>query len=225
MFIGIFIPVSKHARIIITFACPRKCAGCANSYKSLIDQAVKIPIDKLDYFKDYEDVSLTGGEPMLDPNTTIKIARLVHRAAPSAKIYLYTARHKSKNDLERVLSHVDGAQFTLHKEANEEDVADFHAFQAIASRWTDKSFRLYLDPSLKDKVHLIPSVWARITSAWYSEAELLSGKERSRGKPHEEDLFVLVGKSEPKDKESPESSSDSMVTEQVFNGTCRICHF
>jgi organic radical activating enzyme len=190
----------KQARLIITFACPRTCAGCANSYKSLIDQAKRIPIDKLDYFKNFDAVMLTGGEPMLSPDRTIKIAKLIHKAAPSAKIYLYTALHKNDSDLESVLPYVDGVQFSLHKEANEQDIADFQAFQTVASRWKDKSFRLYIDPSLKDKIHFIPSVWKRTTSTWYSEDELLSWRSQSHGLPQDEELFVLTSKSE---SESP----------------------
>ena len=206
----------KQARLITTFACPRKCSGCANSYKSLIDQAIKIPVDKLDYFKDYDGVMLTGGEPMLDPQRTIKIAKLIHKAAPSANIYLYTAWHKNSSDLERVLPYVDGVQFSLHKEADEGDIADFQAFQAVASQWTGKSFRLYIDPSLKDKIHFIPSVWKRTTSTWYSEDELLAWRSQNHGLPENEELFILTGRSEPEDK-NEEPSPSSMAEQTTDN--------
>ena len=128
----------KQARVIITFACPRKCAGCANSYQSLLKGAKPLPITKLDRLKDCSGIMLTGGEPMLRPGRTVKIAKLIHKAAPSAKIYLYTALHKNDSDMESVLPYVDGVQFAIHKEADEQDIAEFQAFQALASRHKNK---------------------------------------------------------------------------------------
>jgi len=193
----------KQARIIITFACPRKCAGCANSYQSLLKQAVQLPINGLDRLKDYDGIMLTGGEPMLQPDRTIKIAELFHKEVPSAKIYLYTALHKSNDDMENVLQHVDGVQFSVHKEANDQDIADFQSFQALASRWKNKSFRLYIDKSQKERAHIIPSVWARVTSSWYSEDELLAW--RSSGLPKDEELFILT-KGDDKDDQLSENT-------------------
>lgn len=164
---------------------------------------------------------------MLDPNRTVKIAKLLHKAAPSAKLYLYTAWHKNNSDLERILPYVDGVQFSLHKEADEGDLADFQSFQSVASQWKDKSFRLYIDKSLKDKIHFIPSVWKRTTSSWYSEDELLAWRGQNHGLPENEELFILTARSDNKDDEKESESSLSSIAEH-YNGKnqrriCRIC--
>ena len=161
---------------------------------------------------------------MLDPDRVIKIAKLLHKVAPSAKLYLYTAWHKNASDLESVLPYVDGVQFSLHKEADEGDIADFQSFQAVASQWQNKSFRLYIDKSLKDKIHFIPSVWKRTTSTWYSEDELLAWRSQNNGLPENEELFVLTGRSEDKKEEPSPSSIAEHYNGKNQDRICYICH-
>lgn len=55
--------MKKTARVIITSKCDRKCPGCCNSkldYTSL----AKV-IGGITALKDYEEVVITGGEPMI----------------------------------------------------------------------------------------------------------------------------------------------------------------
>ena len=57
--------MKKTARVIITSKCDRKCPGCCNSkldYTSL----AKV-IGGITALKDYEEVVITGGEPMINP--------------------------------------------------------------------------------------------------------------------------------------------------------------
>ena len=68
--------MKKTARVIITSKCDRKCPGCCNSkldYTSL----AKV-IGGITALKDYEEVVITGGEPMINPAqlyTVIKMLR------------------------------------------------------------------------------------------------------------------------------------------------------
>jgi len=151
------------------------------------------PLYDLRSLKDYDVLMLTGGEPMLYPDRIIKIARILRKVAPHAQIFLYTALHKNDHDLERVLSHVDGVQFSLHKEANEKDIEQFQAFQNVANKWKgSKSFRLYVDKAMPnaEKVKIIPSVWKRFEiKPWSTEAELKA--QQPGGLPAGEELFIL----------------------------------
>jgi len=183
----------KQARVVVTFKCPRSCPGCCNTYSSIMASAKTI--HNFDGLKDYDVIMLTGGEPMLFPDRTIKMADIIHKKAPNAKIFLYTALHKSDGDLSRVLQHVDGVQFSLHAEANDKDIEEFHKFQEVAKKHVgSKSFRLYIDSAmpkeLQQKVRVNRSVWKRFeVKPWSSEEELLA--KQPKGLPSGEDLFVL----------------------------------
>jgi pyruvate-formate lyase-activating enzyme len=151
------------------------------------------PLYDLRSLKDYDILMLTGGEPMLYPDRIIKIARILRKVAPKAEIFLYTALHKDDHDLERVLPHVDGVQFSLHKEADDKDIEQFQSFQNVAKKWhSSKSFRLYVDRAMPhaERVKVIPSVWKRFEiKPWASEDELKA--QQPGGLPSGEELFIL----------------------------------
>ena len=139
----------------------------------------------------YENLVISGGEPMLFPDRVINLAKVLHKAAPQAKIFLYTAFNRNNKDIERVLPHIDGINYTVHTDS-EQDAAQFQGFQALASRWKDKAFRLYVEKPIADKLVIIPGVWERIkTAPWMTEPEMI----KAGGCP--EDLFILAKEPRP----------------------------
>lgn len=70
--------MKKTARVIITSKCDRKCLGCCNSkldYTSL----AKV-IGGITALKDYEEVVITGGEPMINPAQLYTVIKKIGRA-------------------------------------------------------------------------------------------------------------------------------------------------
>lgn len=81
--------MKKTARVIITSKCDRKCPGCCNSkldYTSL----AKV-IGGITALKDYEEVVITGGEPMINPAQLYTVIKMLRKQNKRQKIYLYTA--------------------------------------------------------------------------------------------------------------------------------------
>ena len=182
----------KQARLLITYKCPRTCPGCCNTYSKIMAGAK--PLYDINQLKDYDVIMLTGGEPMLFPDRVIKIANILSKVAPKAKIFMYSAWHDSDSDLSRVLSHIDGVHFTLHSQSDDKDIEAFHKFQNVASHYTGKSFRLYVDKALplelQKKIKIKRSVWTRVEiKPWASEDELLA--TQPAGIPAGEEMFVL----------------------------------
>lgn len=77
--------MKKTARVIITSKCDRKCPGCCNSkldYTSL----AKV-IGGITALKDYEEVVITGGEPMINPAQLYTVIKMLRKQNKRQKIY------------------------------------------------------------------------------------------------------------------------------------------
>ena len=98
----------KIARVIVTFDCPRRGINCCNTYQSIISKAKHVAsVAKL---YDYDQIIITGGEPMLYPGYVVDFARHLKRLGKTA--YLYTALYHPK--IKEILPIIDGVQYTLH---------------------------------------------------------------------------------------------------------------
>lgn len=84
--------MNKKLRLLVTAKCHNKCPMCCNNQFDF----EKIPVvDRLDY----DEISITGGEPMLTIESCDKVLQLVHSfmrsrkaiGMPIPKFYLYTA--------------------------------------------------------------------------------------------------------------------------------------
>ena len=109
----------KVARLIITLDCNRKCHYCCNTPEML---ASATHISDLSALKDYDEICITGGEPMLYPEKVISISNTLKRYNNN-KIYLYTA-FTNGSELPRVIRRgtIDGINFTLHESGS---IVDF----------------------------------------------------------------------------------------------------
>lgn len=106
------------ARLILTYDCPRSCSYCANQNEELISHSRGI--SDLSDLDDYEEVILTGGEPMLDPFTTAAVATELRNRRPHRKIYVHAAMWDDGSKY--VLREVDGVTYSLHEPPVGEDL-------------------------------------------------------------------------------------------------------
>lgn len=155
----------KSARVITTFECNRNCPYCSNNYKSLISQGKEE--DNLDFVKDYDEIILTGGEPMLYPERLLDLIKNIKVVNPNVKIYLYTA--KWEPFIQTILHYIDGLTYTLHKNIKQFEAFDFNTLQRhinyMHSDNENKSFRLFIHEDVKEEFNLIPATWDRIKIA------------------------------------------------------------
>lgn len=100
-------------RLVLTHRCDRACPGCCNKQ---INWA-KVPTFKGDYAL-YDEVLITGGEPLLVPDLLVKTIREIRKGNPRAKIILYTAKLDMPFVLADVMLLCDGATITLHEPAD-----------------------------------------------------------------------------------------------------------
>ena len=87
----------KKLRLLLFKQCNRNCEGCCNKDWNL--ESPPIEID----FSSYDEVCLTGGEPMLNWSLIFKITTHI-RSQGNAKVYVYTAKLDKIADVIAVLS-------------------------------------------------------------------------------------------------------------------------
>lgn len=99
--------MNKKLRLLVTNKCCKDCPMCCNKNFN-IDS-----IPGLDSLLQYDEVSITGGEPMLvDNNVLIELIKLLHTMGK--KVYLYTAVATVDTIDLGIYSFLDGITLTLH---------------------------------------------------------------------------------------------------------------
>ena len=140
-----------------------------------------IEIDSLDSLREYKEVLITGGEPMLYPNAVLKMAGIL---SEHSDVYLYTAKYDDK--LIAITEHLKGVTFTLHKGATLGDMLGFWCAQEAfrAFHGDGKTFRLALDHEITYKMLIYPYVWSMIKiKDWKARCVV----------PENEDLYIWEG--------------------------------
>lgn len=97
----------KILRLLLFQDCKRKCPDCSNQYFDIAN----LPF--CDDFSGYDQIILTGGEPMLRPFFVITVAQKI-RKQTDAPIYMYTADTSDPMKMHYVLKYIDGITVTLH---------------------------------------------------------------------------------------------------------------
>ena len=119
-------------RLLITDKCNRSCPGCCNKGYDL----AALPVCK-DFGYRWDEVCLTGGEPMLDPHGVIHAVCLF---PAQTRIFLYTAKVDDLPATLEVMDVLDGLTLTLH---TQDDVAPFLALnEALGLEYRHLSLRL-----------------------------------------------------------------------------------
>jgi len=185
--------IEDKARVLITEECNRRCSGCCNTYSQIMRHAQYIG-SLMDLPQELDEIMITGGEPMLYPEKTQRIAGELRDRYPSSRLYLYSSLYH--DNLENIIPTLDGFHYTIHEGAKERDLTLLDRLQGLLQRhkedWSDKSFRLYVDDRVDLPVRIVPNVWSQVRiSKWLTEQELL--KQQPDGLPAKEKLYIYTG--------------------------------
>jgi hypothetical protein len=182
--------MSRIARIIITVQCDRYCAMCCNRYPSIIRNAKRI--SSLNNIRDYDEVIISGGEPLLCFDKTYNALHQL-KIQNNKLMYLYTA--KSSLQIHTLLPLLDGLTFTLHDNVTSEEVDNFHHLQNSLSVSIGKQkpfMRLVIISGIKERLFIQPVKWNYIKiKPMMTEEELIAMSLKKDGIPLNETLFLL----------------------------------
>jgi hypothetical protein len=137
-------------RLLLFEDCDRSCEGCCNK-----DWDLKaLPV--CDDYSPYDEILLTGGEPLLKPKLVDKVISDIKNSS-SSKIYIYTAKLDNMVAVTWLLDRVDGLCVTLHKQS---DVFAWHRFaENLYSEYWGKSLRLNVFKGVDLSELYIPDQW------------------------------------------------------------------
>jgi len=177
----------------VTKACHRQCAGCCNTYTTIMKHASYI--ERIaDLPTELDEIMITGGEPMLVPERTQRLSTQIRNRYPASKLYLYSAEYNEA--MKNTIPIVDGLHYTVHEGATLQDITSLNRLQELLqshkAQWREKSFRLYIDNRVILPVTINPDIWSQVNiSKWFTEQELLD--KQPTGLPVGESLFIYIG--------------------------------
>jgi len=98
-------------------------------------------IERCTDFSGYDEIMLTGGEPMLYPAQVLRVINDIRKQNSTAKIFMYTAKLDNTLNALTLLKDLDGITVTLH---DENDRPHLRRFENLVEtlEWRDKSLRL-----------------------------------------------------------------------------------
>lgn len=158
----------KKLRLLLWPDCNRSCPGCCNKQWDLD----KLP--RVSSYEGYDEILLTGGEPMLYPERLQDIIRHIRMCAPRAKIIVYTAATDCI-DLVFILAMVDGMTITLH---DKHDVTFIKRFISRVPTWELKlrSVRLNVFKGISIKDIDISNISVKTGITWIKKCPLPEGE-------------------------------------------------
>ncbi len=139
--------MKKTARVIVTLACNRKCPGCCNETIGKVAS-----IGDISVLSDYEEVVITGGEPMLNPDSLLRFIKALKKQNKRQRVYLYTAC-LSMDDYGKILNQLDGITVTLHAEVTDDDIRNLK-YMSYNLYGEDLDMRLFIDRRVYEKYDL-----------------------------------------------------------------------
>lgn len=175
---------NRKLRLLVTTDCPNHCPMCCNN---------QFDFDKLkrvEYF-DYDEIMITGGEPLLFPRKVEELARSIKTLNPILypgesvpKIYVYTSI-ASLVLFKKILNIVDGVVLTPH---SREDVQRFLTLNSFLEMYLrsypelNPSLRLNLFKNIKD---ILPedidlSLWQVKDMEWIKDCPVPKGEDFRR---------------------------------------------
>lgn len=175
---------NRKLRLLVTTDCPNKCPMCCNNSWNF---------DELPRVRDldYDEVMITGGEPLLFPRKVEELARSIKTLNPILypdesvpKVYVYTSV-ASFIHLRGILSVVDGIVLTPH---SKEDVQEFLNLNKVLRLYLkarydlNLSLRLNLFKNIKDMLpeDIDLSLWQVKDMEWIKDCPVPKGEDFRR---------------------------------------------
>lgn len=157
----------KKLRLLLFDTCNRSCAGCCNKGFDL----PSLPV--LRDFTSWDEVYLTGGEPMLNPALVFETICRFHA---TARHYLYTAKVDDLPAVLSLLGFLAGLTLTLHDQG---DVAPFLALNerllgSLNPRWSLR-LNVFRGVTIPDGTNL--SLWkVKPDMVWVKDCPIPEGE-------------------------------------------------
>ena len=133
-------------RLLVTKDCNKSCQKCCNKQFNLDT----LPV--CESYKGYDEIILTGGEPMLYPEMVLKLLQTI-RDETGTPIYMYTAKVDGIESV-AIYKQLDGITVTLH---DQKDVLPFWYF-LLALNTDNKSKQVNIFKGV-DATHLFLWNW------------------------------------------------------------------
>lgn len=169
---------NRKLRLLVTTDCPNHCPLCCNN---------SWDFDKLPVVKDfdYDEVMITGGEPLLFPDKVKELAMAIkvtnsvlYPEEGTPKIYVYTSVTEYSPVLP-VIPYIDGIVVTPH---NKEAVISFERLNTLLQIYDKNnahkvSFRLNLFKNIKDMLpkDIDLSLWQVKDIEWIKDCPVPNG--------------------------------------------------
>lgn len=175
---------NRKLRLLVTTDCPNHCPLCCNN---------SWDFDKLPVVKDfdYDEVMITGGEPLLFVDKVVELARSIKTLSPilypgeaAPKIYVYTSI-AAYFPIRQLLNVVDGIVLTPH---SRDDVKWFVSLNEVLGMYLAEnpeikpSLRLNLFKNIKDMLpeDIDLSIWKVKDMEWIKDCPVPKGEDFRR---------------------------------------------
>lgn len=126
---------ARKLRLVLWPNCPRSCEGCCNKQFDLAG------LEECYSYAGYDEILLTGGEPLMFPNAVCVVIDQIRRVH-SGPIYVYTAKTDPVDEVLKVLDKADGLCVSLHAPSDVVKFADLQAAFGSCGLPNGKSLRL-----------------------------------------------------------------------------------
>jgi organic radical activating enzyme len=139
------------ARVIVTMACNRHCKNCCNKEEVFMQHKVLNDVHDL---LTYDEIIITGGEPMLIPDKITLFVRVLRRKLEyEGKIYIYTALFNKDlfSEYKYLFNFINGIHYTVHYESTDQEVMELKLLSQMLKHQHDISSRLAIDSRLYER--------------------------------------------------------------------------
>lgn len=158
-------------RLLVTTQCNRNCSKCCNKDWDMAG----LPKISVTQAAKYNEIMITGGEPLLYPEKVNELMLAIISINPSARIFIYTANIRelaSGSTLDSSL--FSGVHVTLHEDITKHELQLLKYMQErYPITFKTKSMRLQIFPDIKRKISITPKLWKRITfNQWIENCPL-----------------------------------------------------
>lgn len=169
----------KKLRLLVTDVCNNKCPMCCNKQFYVND----IPI--VDRW-DYDEIMITGGEPLLFPNNLERLCNgvreLTNAMGLHPKIYIYTSRCEWGYIDMAIRSYADGFVVAPH---SKDDIAFFKEtnnklLRRQYGKYKSCSLRLKVFDEIKNALPENLSVWDVSRAEWIENCPVPKGEDFRR---------------------------------------------